>query len=65
MTLINRLISEAKAGAKTLTINDKDVSSIAEHFRMLAIQPVRKETCERMLRDGLVKIYGVPVSVQK
>ena len=63
MTLINRLIREAKDGAAKLTIKDKDVSSVAEHFRALAISPVRKETVERGIRDGLLKLYGVPVEV--
>lgn len=64
MTLINRLIKEAREGATRLTIRDKDVSSVAEHCRMLAINPVHKETVEAGIRRGDLRLHGVPVEVE-
>ena len=61
--MVNQLIAKAKAGATALPIREKDVSGLAEHFRMASREPLRKETCERMIRDGLSSIYGVRVVV--
>ncbi len=63
MTLINRLIKEAKEGATKLTIRDKDVSKVAEHFRMLSMRPVDKGVVEAGIRRGDLRLHGVPVEV--
>lgn len=65
MTLVNQLIAKAKGGVRTLTIRDKDVSSIAQHFRMASREPLRQETCERMVREGNAFIYGARLVLEE
>ncbi|MDR7037413.1 hypothetical protein J2X36_002160 [Methylobacterium sp. BE186] len=65
MTLINRLIKEAREGAAVLEVPENHVRSVAEHMRqsiMIPSQPTFEE-CEAGLRSGEAKLMGVPMKV--
>jgi len=64
MTALNRVIAEAKRGAKELRIRSNEVRGIAEHFRLTARYGNPSiDTVERMMRAGDMYILGVPVRV--
>lgn len=63
MTLVNRLIREAKNGATGLTIRPQDVRTIAAHCAGCSPWPVSEEEVRRVILDGGLRMLGVPVRV--
>lgn len=63
MTLINRLISQAKRGALSLEVPENYVRSVAEHIRQTVYPRVSHEEAEALLRSGGVRMAGVPMKV--
>ncbi len=66
MTLINRLIAQAKAGATVLEIPENHVRSVAEHMRLTGPwypRPTHEE-CEAAIRAGTVTLRGVRMEVR-
>lgn len=62
--LINDLIRRAREQPTELTITDSQVSSVAEHARMLVFKPAdQKADFETMIRAGKMKLIGIPVRV--
>lgn len=65
MTLVNRLIKEAKSKPDHLTIKPNQVRQIAAHchsLRMTSVGPTIEEL-EQMICDGRFRMCGIPVKV--
>ena len=70
MTLVNRLIREARAGARILKIRPQDVGPIAEHIRATVWLRPGQDSAELATAEirqwvwaGSVKMLGVPIEV--
>jgi hypothetical protein len=63
MSLINRLIHEAKLGATVLNIKPNEVRKVAEHCRACMLDAAPVETIEGIIRRGQLKLCDVPVKV--
>ena len=66
MTLVNRLIKEARSNPDHLTINAGQVRQIAAHAHSL-MQTINKpkiEEIETMIRDGKFWMCRIPVRVE-
>ncbi|SHJ70991.1 hypothetical protein SAMN05444159_1286 [Bradyrhizobium lablabi] len=63
MTLVNRMIMEAKAGATELKIRPADVNKVALHIRGCANPQQDIETIKKYLLGGEVKMLDVPIRV--
>lgn len=68
MSLVNQLICRARGKygkpPADLTINDSQVSSIAEHARPLMFSPSHdKAELEAMICAGKMRFMGIPVRV--
>lgn len=63
MSLINRLIHEAKLGATVLNIKPNEVRKVAEHCRGCTAHRVPVEEIEGHIKRGQVKLLNVPLRV--
>lgn len=63
MTLINRLIREARDGATVLDIRLRDVGPVAEHMRVIRYKMPNVELCRDAILAGEVLFWGVPLRV--
>jgi len=63
MSLINRLIYEAKNGATVLNIKPNEVRKVAEHCRGCMMNQIPVEHIEGSIRRGSVKLLDVPIRV--
>lgn len=64
MTLVNKLIKEARSDPEFLRINQGQVRKIAAHMHsILYRRDVPIEELERSIRDGKVKMAGIPLRV--
>lgn len=64
MTLINRLIREARDGATVLDIRPQDVGPIADHIRLLSYRPAEDMVAIRAaILDGRTRLRGVTLRV--
>jgi len=67
MTLINRLIKEAKANPDFLEINAGQVRTVASHAHslMMTTDKLTIEQLEEMIRSGKFWMSGIPLRVGK
>lgn len=70
MTVINRLIKEAKSGATELLLPENHIGSMAQHMVSHGWEGVpfpetesMRDCAERWLRMGVIQLLGVPVRV--
>jgi len=63
MSLINRLIHEAKTGSAELRIRPQDVGRVAQHMRALNNWSGNDDAARAALLDGKVRLLGIPIRV--
>ena len=63
MSLINRLIHEAKTGNAELRIRPQDVGRVAQHMRALNNWSGDDDAARLALRAGKVRLLGIPIRV--
>lgn len=65
MTLINRLVWQARHGATDLVITERDVSKVAQHIMTTMHLPptVTKAEVVQFIHENKVVMCGVPVRV--
>ena len=63
MSLINRLIHDAKLGATVLNIKPNELRRVAEHCRACMMDAGPVEQIERAIKRGQVRMAGVPLKV--
>jgi len=65
MSLVNRLIWQARYGATDLVITERNVSRIAQHIMTTMHMPatVTKAEVEQFIHEGKVTMCGVPLRV--
>lgn len=65
MTLVNRLIRQAKDGAEVLVVRDDQVRTIAAHAHaLMACNRPTIEDIEAEIREGRALMCGIPLCVR-
>lgn len=64
MTLVNRLIWQARHGATDVVIHERDVGKIAHHvMTTMDIEPRLRAEVEQYIHEGKVTMCGATVRV--